>query len=517
MTTIAAIDVGSNGIRMLVGRIEVGRSDAAQLSSNLPHDNGNITTLESIRLPVRLGQDAFTVGRFSEQTMEMAVDAFRRFRTVAHQYEVSRARAVATSAMREAVNSRELMDRIAEETGFHIDVISGEEEARLIHLAVSSAVDLHGKTALLIDIGGGSIEVLLSNSENIISVESFDLGTVRLLRKLDDAEGRSLPLQRLLHEYAASARRYIGQEIGKDRVNICLGTGGNIEEMGRLRRRLLKRQRLDRISLDDLDTLIDRLGQMSVEERVEKLGLNPDRADVILPAAIVLQMIAKEARVKTVRIPGVGLKDGILLDQIPLALEPRRLHRLQIMTSAERMGRKYGYDAEHAMVTSRMAADLFEQSRSLHHLPESDCLLLEVAAMLHDIGHYINTVDHDRHGYYLLMHHPLFGLTALEREVVANVVCYHRKQAPSSDDKNFESLSSNDRDTVVKLCALLRLADALDLSHLGRILSINLERVEDNTWQLQMLSAGEAMLEKWALVKRKSLFEEVFNVCLEIV
>jgi exopolyphosphatase/guanosine-5'-triphosphate,3'-diphosphate pyrophosphatase len=326
MANLAAIDIGSNAIRMMVSRLEVG---------------GRLETLENLRLPVRLGQDAFTTGIFSETTMHMTVDAFIRFRQVADLFDVSQSRAVATSAMREASNSDLLIDRVMRETGFAIEIISGEDEARYIYLAVSHAVDFKGKIALLVDIGGGSIEVTLSDGENIISTESLGMGTVRLLSKVNAQNGQKPPLSNLLREYAASAHRYIDREVGEYKIQVCLGTGGNIEEMGRLRRRLFNKRRSDLITLDELDRLIDGIGAMTLDERIQKLNLNPDRADVILPAMIVLQMIAREASVREILIPGVGLKDGVLLDMAPLAIGPSLPRRVQVMTSVEQMGRKY--------------------------------------------------------------------------------------------------------------------------------------------------------------------------------
>ncbi len=502
MANLAAIDAGSNAIRMLVSRLD---------------NDGKLETLENIRLPVRLGGDAFTSRVFSEQTMQMAVDAFIRFRQAADLFEVRQVRAVATSAMREAINSDVLIDRIHRETGFSVETISGEEEARLIHLAVRHAVDLHGKIALLIDVGGGSIEVVLSDGENILSTESFDMGTVRLLSTLDSQDGQRLPTSSLLREYAASAHRYVDREIGGYKIQICAGTGGNLEEMGRLRKRLFNKHRSDLITLDEMEQLIQLLEAMSVEERIQKLGLNHDRADVILPAVIVMEMIIREAGIKEVLIPGVGLKDGVLLEMAPLAVGPRLPRRVQVMASVEQMGRKYAYDAEHATTTARLAARLFDQSLSLHHLTENERLLLEAGAMLHDIGHYINTIDHDQHGYYLLMHHPLIGLTASEQEIVANLVYYHRKQIPAASDGNVSSIPQKDRLIITKLCAILRLADALDTSHQGRIQDVLLEHWQDEHWQLHLVSESEAMLERWGLSKRKSLFQDVFGVKLDVM
>jgi exopolyphosphatase/guanosine-5'-triphosphate,3'-diphosphate pyrophosphatase len=160
---------------------------------------------------------------------------------------------------------------------------------------------------------------------------------------------------------------------------------------------------------------------------------------------------------------------------------------------------------------------LFDQSLSLHHLTENERLLLEAAAMLHDVGHFINTIDHDRHGYYLLRHHTLIGLTPAEQEVVANLVYYHRKQAPAAGDENIKSLAQKDRIIITKLTALLRLADALDVSHLARVQDLVLEQQSPGQWSLYLVSQGEALLEKWSLGKRKALFQEVFGVKLEIM
>ena len=502
MPNIAAIDVGSNAIRMMVSRL---------------NPDGSLETLENLRLPVRLGQDAFTTGQFSEQTMQMAVDAFLRFRKVKEVFEVTQTRAVATSAMRETTNSEVLIERITIETGFNIETISGEEEARLIHLAVTQAVNLTNKRAVLIDIGGGSVEVTLSDGEKILSTESYGMGTVRLLRKLESPEAKKLPFNRLVREYAESARRHIDREIGGETVEICLGTGGNIEEMGRLRKTLFKRERDDSISLDDLERLVEKLSELTVEERIKKLNLRPDRADVILPATVVLHMIAREIGVKEVLIPGVGLKDGVLADMAPGMRGPNLPRREQALSSASRMGQKYNYDAAHARFTAHMASSLFNQTLSLHHLAEDERLLLEIAAMLHDIGHFINTLDHDRHGYYLLSHQPLVGLTPAEQAIVANIIRYHRKETPGLTDDNFRLLPPKDRLAVTKLCALLRIADSLDTSHTARVEDIRIELFSSGHWQLRLQGSTDFMLEKWTLEKRKNLFQDTYGVKLEII
>jgi exopolyphosphatase/guanosine-5'-triphosphate,3'-diphosphate pyrophosphatase len=440
------------------------------------------------------------------------VDAFARFRMIADNHKVEKIRAVATSAMREMSNGDLLIDRIARSTRIEIEIISGEEEARLIHLAVAQAVNLKNKHALLIDIGGGSVEVTLSQNGNIISTESYNMGTVRLLKKLSDEKNAALPFHKLVREYAEAARHRIDREIGSQKIDICVGTGGNIEEMGNLRQKLFKRDSDRAITLEELDKLVETLSRMKVEERMRKFKLKPDRADVILPASIVLQMIAHEAKIKEVTIPNVGLKDGVLWDMAYSLQENTRISpREQVWTSALRLGEKYHFDAEHAQVVAQHAASLFDQSHDLHNLNEESKLLLEVAALLHDVGHFINTVNHNEHGYYILKASPLVGLSEAQQNIVANIIQYHSKSTPSFQDDGFRNLPPKDRIVVTELSALMRLADGLDVSHTGRVRAIKLEQ-QKNTWKLKLQGNGDLMLERWALEKRQRLFQDVFGV-----
>jgi exopolyphosphatase/guanosine-5'-triphosphate,3'-diphosphate pyrophosphatase len=255
---------------------------------------------------------------------------------------------------------------------------------------------------------------------------------------------------------------------------------------------------------------------MSYKDRINKLKLRPDRADVILPAAIVMHVIARQTGVKEVIIPDVGLKDGVLLDLAEeLSQGPHPPRRDQVWESAVRLGAKYQLDAEHASLVSGLAASLFRQTEELHNLDDEALLLLEVGALLHDVGHFINTVDHDKHGYYILKANRLIGLSKEQQELVANLVRYHRRAFPSADDENFKALSQKDRLLVSKLSALMRLADGMDVSHTGRVSGATLEK-DIKGWKLRLHGNSSLILEKWALMKRRSLFQAVFGAPLEI-
>ena len=384
MLKVAAIDVGSNAIRMTVGEVD---------------DSWKVKAIENLRIPVRLGEDVFTRGILKETTMQRTVDGFLRFQHVVEDFGVYRLRAVATSAMREAGNGILLTERILSSSGINLEIIDSDEEARLIHLAVSRVLDIKNKRTLLMDIGGGSVEVTLSNGDNITFTGSYDLGAVRLLKILEKEGGSDRTFSQLVSEYAETARQLIVSEIGNEKISVCAATGGNMEEIGRLRQQLFNAESDRFITLNELEQLIERLSHMSVEERIREFKLRPDRADVILAAAIVLHLIASQTNVPQIAIPNVGLKDGVLIDLAKeLSHTPRPERREQVLESALHLGRKYQFDEDHAGITAKLAVQLFLQSTSLHNLDKNYLLLLEVGALLHDLGYFINTIDHDKHG-----------------------------------------------------------------------------------------------------------------------
>jgi Exopolyphosphatase len=503
MQKIAAIDTGSNAIRLAVADLD---------------DQWQVQPVETLRTPVRLGQDAFTNGVLQENTLQQAVDAFVQFRRIADDFGVSRIKAVATAAVREAQNSAILIDRIARASGIELEVISGEEEARLIYQAVMSVVDLEGKNALLVDIGGGSVEITLTKGTNILSTNSYAMGTVRLLQRLDwDAYSRNpKAFSQLVREYVDTVSRRIRQEIGSEKLDLCIGTGGNVEEIGKLRQRLFKGEDDRSVRVDELEKLIVQFSRMSYQDRIRKLGLRPDRADVILPATAVLRLVTNLAGVDEIMIPNVGLKNGLLLDMAAaMAQEIRLPKQEQVLASTIRLGQKYHFDQDHAAFVARMSLRLFDQLTKVHRLDGEERLVLESAAMLHDVGHYISTIDHDKHGQYILQANHLIGLSERQQEMVAAVVRYHRKGTPFLDGQIESALTQKDRRVVLMLTAILRLADSMDVSHNQRIADAQLNE-RSSGWVLKLMGKGDLSLEKWSVGKRSSLFQDVFGIPLEI-
>ncbi|MBN8548412.1 MAG: Ppx/GppA family phosphatase [Deltaproteobacteria bacterium] len=501
MTSLAAIDVGSNAIRMAIGSVD---------------SNNNLLVTEDYREAVRLGEDVFKGGFISEEAMRRAEAAFVRFRNIIKTQGVKKVRAVGTSALREARNRDLFLKRILDTSGIRISIISGEEEARLVYAAVAQKFNFRRKLALLVDIGGGSVEILLVRDGDIIVSDSVKMGTVRLLNILGERKRGQKIFYRLIRAYADGLRRQLRKELRHRKIDLCIGTGGNIEAFGDLRSLLLKKNDRTIVNTRELDEIVSRLESLSYEERISKLDLRPDRADVIIPASIMIQELMNQADIKELNIPRVGLKDGILLDMLPDSdrHSPEK-HQRQVLAFARELGRKFSFDEEHGLTVSRFAVALFDQTKELHKLPVENRLLLEVAALLHDIGQCININGHHKHSYYLLKAAPFVGLNDREKGIVAVTARYHRKAPPKMDHAEFASLMPEDREIVTKLAAILRLADALDSEHASRVSAFRLTRRKAKiTFSLR--GNGDLLLERWALASKASLFEETFRCKISV-
>ena len=296
-TTLAAIDVGSNAIRLVIGELD---------------RHGDIRILKKVREPVRLGKDVFAGGEISAKTREKALESFKKFRELMREHGVDRAKAVATSALREARDRESFIQEIKRSTGINIEIIDGLEEGRLIFSAVSDRVDLDEKVSLLIDIGGGSIELTVADHGKPVSTQTFKLGTVRLLQILEERGLKEKNLRGVISELCAPARTFLAGHRKRLHFDQAIGTGGNFECLGKLRVALLQRNSIFSMNRAELEQVVKHLESMSVKERIQFLRLRPDRADVVVPAALVTLAVMEAADVDVLQVPYVGLRDGIL-------------------------------------------------------------------------------------------------------------------------------------------------------------------------------------------------------------
>ena len=497
MCPAAAIDLGSNAVRMVVAT-----SDSS----------GQLIPIENHREAIRLGAEVFSVGEISSESVSRLGLAFERFRGVLDRLRVRDVRAVATSAMREARNRDEVIAAIRARSNINVEIIPGEEEARLVYRAVAHHVPLRGKVALLIDIGGGSLEISVVANDVIVISESLTMGTVRLLQLLEERKRGAKIFARLVHEYVDGMRRQLKREIGTRTIGLCIGTGGNIDTVGELRERLLGKKGKASISRKELDALYQEIESLTPEERVTQLGLRPDRADVILPGVILLQHVIKYASVNEILIPHVGLKDGVLVELFEKrAGRGAADARKQVLTYAVEIGRRFLFEEAHGRKVAELAVQLFDDCKEIHRLDKDHRLLLELAALLHDVGQFINQNDHHKHSWYLLKSTPFVGLTEAQRHLVAVVARYHRKTLPKGDHEGFRDLSSDDKLLVRKLAAFVRIADALDCQQAGCVHRVAARKERDRV-VLSVKASGDIPLERWSVARKSDLFEDIFKL-----
>ena len=498
---LAAVDVGSNAIRFLAAEFRA---------------LGEYEVVEEERVAVRLGHDVFLTGRLTPEAVDAAVRAIAGFRERMEALGVTHYRAVATSATRESRNGAELVERVRKEAGIELEVITGQEEARLVYLTIANRIPLGDDKWITVDVGGGSVEVSLVDASGILWSESHVMGTVRLLEELSSTGDDPGRFQRLLREYAATLQIPVIAQHWKPRGTIA--TGGNAEALARLAGFEASRGRVAAVPLKTLRRVVELLSKMSYKQRVEHLGLREDRADVILPAGMIYERVATVARADELLVPAVGLKDGVLID-LAEDLASHEAHEdrkdRQAVAGSLALGRRYLFDEAHALQVSRLAASLFDQLQKVHGLGAAERRMLLAAAVLHDIGAFVGYKKHHKHSLYLIANSEVPELTQRETEIVANLARYHRKGVPAEHHEAFTALPADDRDRVVKLASILRIADALDREHLQAVRGVTAKVTRGGKLKLDLDADGDLLLERWALRRKADLFALTFG--LEVV
>ncbi len=498
---VGCVDAGSNAIRFLVEEFT---------------DRDRSRTLASERVPIRLGHGVFLTGKLTARAMDDAVAALTGFRETMESLEVRAYRAVATSAVRESTNGAAFLRRVRRESGLELDVITGSEEARLVHLAIRNRVDLGRERWVLVDLGGGSVEVSLVDDSGVLWSESHTMGSVRLLEELAGAEEDPGRFRRVLAEYVATLR--IPSASRDRKPSGFIATGGNIESLARLTGVEPDGKGVSVVTLEDLRRVIASLSRLSYRRRVEELDLREDRADVILPAALVYERLAELTGVDRIHVPNVGVKEGIILDLVDavtsLSGHEERQER-EVMNASVNLGRKYLFDEGHAVQVAALARGLFDQLGGLHGLGRGDRRVLIAAAILHDIGSFISYKKHHRHSFYLISNSEISGLSPEEIQLAAHTARYHRKSEPTPEHEFFARLEEPDRDRVMKLASILRLADAMDREHRQAVKEVRAQ-VNKNEVVLLPRVEGDILLERWSLEKRAQLFSKTFGVTVRV-
>ncbi len=506
---LAAIDIGSNSVRLLVAEALRG---------------GNYRILDEEREPTRLGRSVSSQGQLDDESMDRTIAALRTFKEIASGYQVSSLRTIATCAVRESRNGPEFCRRVREQVGLEVEVISGEREARLAFASVQHAFDLNGKNVIVADIGGGSTEIVFATGNLIESIFSTPLGAVRLTEQFGLGEGSEgadflRGLERLEEEIAGTLKKRTTRPLFAP--HFLVGCGGTFTTLAELV--MAAKRQIDipvagyKISQAELRHLLDRLRKMPLRARRGMAGMTPDRADIIIAGLSIVDGLLKRFRVNTLVIHTRGVRDGLVREMIDeAALGGHAADDPTLREEAiERLAAACSGELEHGRKVAALAGRIFEQLAAPLDLPPADKLLLECAARLQDVGYVINYDQHHKHSYHLIRNSRLPGVRGHDLELIANVARYHRGAHPKRKHENLSRLSSEDQQRVQRMAAILRLAGGLDRSRSQQVRDV-VARLEDGRVTIDVVADLEPQVDIWGAERRTDLFEKVFGLPLAI-
>ena len=500
---IAAIDIGTNSIHMIVVQV---RPDLS------------FEVIDREKEMVRLGAGGLDGRSLTPTAMTAALQTLAKFRRLADSHKVDKIVAAATSAIREADNGGDFIADVDRKTQIRIRVISGTEEARLIHMAAVYGVHMAGSPAVVVDIGGGSIEVTLGTASHITHARSFKLGVIRLTERFVRTDPLSERDERRLV-------KHINREIGgflatlaDKRFDRVIGTSGTILSLGALalsedgivRDEALRNRR---VSAKAIRRLRRRLSGADLEARLHMDGLDPRRADIAVAGSILLDSVLRRLGADDLTLCDLALREGLVLDYIHRnSAAIRKIERYPDVRrrSVIELGERCGYFSAHARHVSQLALSLFDQTRAVHKFGDREREWLEYAALLHDVGVHISYERHHRHSYYLITNGELRGFDPSEIEIIALLARYHRQATPKKSHVGYGALKSGLRRTVRTLAAMLRVAEGLDRSHAQIVTALDVVP-RGNTYLIRLRTSADAELELWAANRHASPLEAILQ------
>jgi exopolyphosphatase/guanosine-5'-triphosphate,3'-diphosphate pyrophosphatase len=502
---VSFIDIGTNSVRLLVIRL---------------NPNHSYSILSQQKQQVRLGEGEFEGEEILPEAIERLVIVCKKLTELAVTFKTDEFVAVATSAMREATNQHQILHLLRQEALLDVRVISGQEEARLIYLGVSRGIHLGDRQAFFIDIGGGSTEIAIGGELNYHYLDSFKLGAIRLSNLyVSDTitEPMSQDQYRKVQQHVKDAIVHSVQKIRKQKPDLAVGSSGTIMNLAEIAQKTFHQNGNSGdtiLSHKDLRKVIDLLCSLPLEQRRKIPGINPERADIIIPGAAILDTFMKELSLDSIIISSRGLQDGLLVDYLsrmdafPLLgeLSPRQRSVLQL-------GRSCGINEVHARTVTSLVLELFDSAKEirLHNFSDGERELLEYATFLHDIGSFISYTNHHAHSYYIIKNSELLGFDQKEISIIANIARFHRKKTPKKKDPEILDLDLRERETLRILTTFIRLGESLDRSHTALIQHVRFSRIEKGAIHLEVMARGDCQLEIWGVEAEKKAFEKIFG------
>lgn len=502
---LAAIDIGTNSIRCIVVEVD---------------QQGRFMVLDDEKATVRLGENLSKSGMISTAAAKRAVEAIRIIRKLIEGFHVIEVEAVATSAVRSASNGPELIATLSCELGREIRIISGEEEAELAAISSLHNFEMKDKRHAVIDVGGGSVEIVIAQGSHIEEYYSLDLGTVVMTERfLAGDPARKIDYQKF-QRYIKSVlkKKFSGEKIA---VQTFVGSGGTITSLGAM---VMNMRGQDYSSVHGYEVLrsevVHLLAMMmrkDLKARKSVPGLNPDRADIILAGLGLVDELMEFFSANMLVVNERGIREGLIIRCMKrLALIPMTSAQRNWRGSVFEFARSCHFDESHSKHVAKLSLAIFDNLSKQYNLKKTERRLLEAAALLHDIGYFISYNSHHKHSYHLIRHADLFGFTPREREIIAQIARYHRKSVPKKKHDCFQRLNEEDRTCVSALGGIMRLADGLDRRRSGLVEVVEISQ-DNRSIILKLLGTEDISVEIFGGNSKKDLFEKSFNKSVDFI
>ncbi len=496
------IDIGASAVRLRIAEIR---------------PDGEVRSLESLQYAVHLGKDTFTLGRIQTSTVEECVHILKGFRRIMTEYGVTHSgqiRAVATSAVREAENRESVLDRLYMSTQINIEAIEGAEENRLTYIAIQDALKQKKRVmkgnSIIVDLGGGSTELLLLENGCVTFAHSYRLGALRIRETLETYRVPTNRARALLDQHIRRTVDQLRHTVPARQVDVLVAVSSDAQFAASLLSPSWSSERIVSLDLKPFYGLAEKLATVSVDDLVRQYRIAYQEAETLGPALVAYEQLARAFGVKSILVPKASLRDGLIKEMTAGSTWIEEF-AVQAIYSAMTLGQKYSFDRRHAERVAELSVQLFHALQTEHALDQRYDLLLRIAALLHEIGNYVSDRSHHKHSMYLILNSDLFGLRRKDITLIALVARYHRRATPQSYHEEYQALDRDSRIVVAKLAALLRVADALERSHLAerRVLSFTREK---DQFVITVHDVQDVTLERLALKEKGGMFEEVFGI-----
>ncbi len=499
----ASIDVGSIFLRMMIANIM---------------SDGTIIVLEDLYMPTNLGRDTFASGRISVESIHDCCAALNGFVQVMNDYQVKRYRAVCTSALREAENREYVVEQIRMRTGLKLELINSAEERFFIHKdlrdTLPGAKQIRSEGMLIVSMGMGGVEVSVYEAGRMQSTEYVKAGLLRLRQVLHDLERMTLDFPRLMEEYLESKIYFLKSRIPALKVKNFIGIGSEMQTIAELCSNMGFNENENRyfIMEDAIEKLYGEISRMTTPQIEKKFKLDRNKADILLPSLIIIRHFLRMTDASGAWVPPVSLRHGILAEEVDREVDTERKHAFagDIVSSIWYLGKKYDIDTAHAAHVEKLSMAIFEQTLRIHRMKKKEDNYLRFAAILHDVGHFVSANDHQIHSYEIIRSQDIFGLSDKDLNIISNVTRYHNEDIPLPSHENYRLLSNREKLTVSKLAAIMKLAEALDISHKQKIKGLKIKK-SGRKLHFFIKSNEETLLEEWNFQKSARFFEELMG------